>query len=146
MSAENEAALDAGNEEGREKTDDTESVQHPAKKINGIAAPPAGYGFENDQLVPVEVHSTLMPEPDAPTELDELARSIIAMSRWVHEDRLSLRWTCAFVALGQGQKSPAEIAAEFGYSTRRVEQLIAEARAVLAELRGKAVPTKGDQP
>ena len=145
MNAENEAALDAGNEEGREKTDDTESVQHPAKKINGIAAPPAGHVWENGGFVPVELHSTLLPEPEPPTQ-ERIA--LRAMMQWVllcdgHPGKV----TAFFYIIGEDTRRPGEIALALGITRKTFENYRAECRiwfdGFIAGLESEAFPSSG---
>ena len=146
MSAENEAALDAGNEEGREKpTDDTETVQHPSKKINGVAQASAGCGFENDELVPVELHPTLLPEPERLTR-DRIA--LRAVLQWVllcdgHRGKV----TAFYFLIGEDTRRPGEIALALGITRKTFENYRAECRiwfdGFIAGLECEAVPSSG---
>jgi hypothetical protein len=59
---------------------DAMTVSQPDRRVNGIDAPPAGFGWENGELVPVAMHSALLPEP-APLTPERIA--LRAMMEWV---------------------------------------------------------------
>jgi hypothetical protein len=146
LNVENKAASDAKNDGGREKlTDDTERVQHPAKKINGVAQAPAGFGFENDQPVPVELHPTLLPEPERLTR-DRIA--LRAVLQWLllcdgHRGKV----TAFYFLIGEDTRRPGEIALALGITRKTFENYRAECRiwfdGFIAGLESEAVPTTG---
>ncbi len=129
-------------------SDDNETVQHPSKKINGIAAPPAGYAFaDTAEGQPKRLEPITMPpqdaEPEPLSELLELARRTMALYDWAHADEHTPKVAAVRVVLDQDRRDPKTIAASLGVSTELIRLRIRQARAVLAELRGEAVPATG---
>ena len=94
---------------------------------------PPGYGWENGEIVPFAPNESDEGLPIS--ERREYARLILGLSQWVHADKLTLRWTAAFIALDTLHLDAKEVAAKFEITERRARQLIAEARAELARLR-----------
>ena len=106
---------------------------------------PDGVGYFFDEEGKRQYEQCTVPPTEAVplNERQEYARIVLGMSEWVHAPKLSLRWAAAFVALETLNREASDLASEFGVTPRRAQQLIAEARAVLAELRGEAAPSSG---
>ena len=129
-------------------SNDSETVQHPSKQINGIPAPPAGSGFDDaGELVPV----TLPPQDAEPLSREEILLKIIGHAcGWANGH--PAKWEAFRFVAGYNTLTTAEIAEGLGVSQRSLQGHVAECRLWLAELRmelrGGTVPLKGegDQP
>ena len=139
MNAGNENATRQG---GALKTaSDAPTLAPTERRVNGKPMPPVGFAFADvGDDEPARLEPITMPPVDAVpiSERREYARLILGLSQWVHEPKLSLRWAVAFVALDTLTQTPKELAATSGVTAHRVRQLIAEAKKVLAVLRGEA--------
>ena len=130
MNAENEAALDAGNVEGREKTDDAGTVQH---------------GWENGEVMPVVLHSTLRPEQQPLTPERIALRAVL---EWVRLCEGHVGKVTAFYAvIGEDTRRPGVIADALGICRRTFENYRNECRiwldGFIAGLECEAVPATG---
>jgi DNA-directed RNA polymerase specialized sigma24 family protein len=136
---ENSAAPDAINEGGRETLDtyDAATVAQPSRRVNGIAAPPDGFAFENDQLVPV----TMPPDENEEKLIDdhlEFYRRFLALVEWALDAEISPKLAAVWVVLKRDTRSPRDIAQELGVSPRLVTLRIAEAEKILKALHQEA--------
>jgi hypothetical protein len=119
------------------------------RKTDGKDAPPAGYGFaDTADGEPKRLEPITMPpqdaEPEPPSELLELARRTTILYDWAHADEHTPKVAAVRVVLDQDRRDPKTIAASLGVSTELIRLRIRQARAVLAELRGEAVPATGE--
>ena len=133
MNVENEAALDAGNEEGREKlTDDTERLSEAIPKVNGKPLAPAGYGHIYDEDGNRDTVPVTMPPSFTPEEKERLD-VIGPVIEWCHGSKARL---AALQYLGGlDRRTVAEIAKTHKISASIVHREIGKLRAFIGALR-----------
>ena len=122
------------------------------RKTDGKDAPPAGYAFaDTADGEPKRLEPITMPprdaEPEPLSELLELAQRTTALYDWALADEHTPKVAAVRVVLGQDRRDPKTIAEALDVSPETIRLRIRQARAVLAELQGDAVPlTGGGQP
>jgi hypothetical protein len=94
-------------------------------------------GFESDAVVPCVEHPSRLPEDLPPSDKLDFAQKVSALLEWVDDPKKTVKFQAGMVALGQRADDPKAIAAEFNCSVRLAQLRIAEAKKVLAELRGQ---------
>ena len=142
MNARNEATLDAGNEEGREKlfSNNTKKVVHPEVRVNGVAMPPAGFEFadvhegEPSRLEPVVLHPTLIEVPLFSRERIAIAIAKQAI-RWTKGDESKLAVYDS--VLGDDRRPICDVIETAGCSTRTFFRYLAELRGLIEEWRSE---------
>ena len=126
-------------------SDDTGIVSGSSVKVNGIAAPPAGHAWENGELVPVEMHPTMLPEPEPLTRERIALRAVLEWVRLCrgHEGKV----TAFFYEIGEEKGEPDDIAKALKIGERMFRNYRAEARAwfsgFVAGLESEADPSPG---
>ena len=132
-------------------SDDAGILNEASLKVNGEPMPPAGCGHVYDdegnrETVPVELHPTLLPEPEKLSRYRIVLRAVL---EWVlicagHPGKV----TAFYVVIGEDKRELGEIAKALGITERMFRNYRAEARAwfsgFIAGLESEAVPTTGN--
>ena len=142
MNAGNENATRQG---GALKTDyDTTNVTEASLKVNGIGQPPAGHAWEGGEIVPLAPPG----EAVALSREQVLLRTIALACSWSQGE--PVRWQSFMSVAGFDSRPLSEVAESLRVSPRLVQLRVAECKTWLAELRaelrGEAVPLKGEKP